>query len=161
MTTFTATYSPDDNKLRLTASARLDAATYERVKAAGFAWAPKQEQFIAPMWTPGRADLCIELAGSIDDDDGSLMQRAEDRAERFEGYEDNRRSDANNAHEAVCRIADGIPLGQPILVGHHSERRARKDAERIENGMRAAVRLFGSFTVARAAAGIQWKRGRR
>lgn len=156
MTTFTATYSPDDNKLRLTASARLDAATYERVKAAGFAWAPKQEQFIAPMWTPGRADLCIELAGSIDDDDGSLMERAEDRAERFEGYEDNRRSDANSAHEAVRRIADGIPLGQPILVGHHSERRARKDAERIENGMRAAVRLWDTaeYWKRRAAAAL-------
>jgi hypothetical protein len=42
----------------------------------------------------------------------------------------------------VDAIADGIPLGQPILVGHHSERRARKDAERIENGMRRAVRLW-------------------
>jgi tRNA(Arg) A34 adenosine deaminase TadA len=24
-----------------------------------------------------------------------------------------------------------IPLGQPILVGHHSEKRARRDADRI------------------------------
>lgn len=36
MTTFTATYSPDDNKLRLYASQRLDKETYERVRAAGF-----------------------------------------------------------------------------------------------------------------------------
>jgi protein-L-isoaspartate O-methyltransferase len=42
----------------------------------------------------------------------------------------------------VARIADGIPLGQPILVGHHSERRARKDAEKIQGGMRKAVRLW-------------------
>jgi len=34
---------------------------------------------------------------------------------------------------------DGIPLGQPILVGHHSERRARRDAERIDNGIRRMV----------------------
>ena len=59
MNTITATYSPDDNKIRLTASNRLDGATYERVKAAGFAWAPKLEQFIAPMWTPARADLAF------------------------------------------------------------------------------------------------------
>jgi predicted RNA methylase len=39
----------------------------------------------------------------------------------------------------VDAIADNIPLGQPILVGHHSEKRARRDAARIENGMRKAV----------------------
>ena len=33
-------------------------------------------------------------------------------------------------------------MGQPILVGHHSERHARKDAERIENGMRKAVKAW-------------------
>ena len=67
MTTYTATYSPDDNKLRLTASARLDADTYARVKSAGFAWAPKLEQFIAPMWTPARADLGhVDCLGNLD-----------------------------------------------------------------------------------------------
>jgi uncharacterized protein DUF3560 len=30
----------------------------------------------------------------------------------------------------------GIPLGQPILVGHHSERRHRKALERIDNKIR-------------------------
>ena len=36
MTTIAATYSPEDNKLRLYASQRLDAETYARVKEAGF-----------------------------------------------------------------------------------------------------------------------------
>jgi len=157
MTTYTATYSPDDNKLRLTASARLDADTYARVKAAGFAWAPKQEQFIAPMWTPGRADLCIELAAEIEDDDRSLMDRAEERAERFGEYEDKRGAEAVYLAEHVRKITDGIPLGQPILVGHHSERHARKDAERIENGMRKAVKAFetSAYWKARAAGALR------
>ena len=30
----------------------------------------------------------------------------------------------------------------PILVGHHSERHARKDAERIQNGMRKTVQMW-------------------
>lgn len=34
MSHYTATYSPDDNKLRLYASSRLDEETYQRVKAA-------------------------------------------------------------------------------------------------------------------------------
>lgn len=156
MTHYTATYSPDDNKIRLSASSRLDPETYARVKAAGFAWAPKQEQFIAPMWTPARADLAIELAGEIEDDDGSLIERAEDRAERFGEYKDKRASEAARAAEHVRQIADGIPLGQPILVGHHSERHARKDAERIESGMRKAVQLFDTaeYWKRRAAAAI-------
>ena len=140
--TYSATYSPEDNKLRLSASSRLDAETYARVKAAGFSWAPKQEIFVAPMWTPSREDLCLELAGEIDDEDTSLVARAEQRAERFEDYSDSRAKDAERAHSAVSAIADNIPLGQPILVGHHSEKHARRDAEKIENGMRRAVKMW-------------------
>jgi protein-L-isoaspartate O-methyltransferase len=138
----TATYSPEDNKLRLYASARLDKETYARVRAAGFIWAPKQELFVAPMWTPSREDLLLELCGEIGDEDTSLVDRAETRAERFEDYSDARATDASRAHDAVKQIADNIPLGQPILVGHHSEKHARKDAEKIENGMRRAVKMW-------------------
>jgi protein-L-isoaspartate O-methyltransferase len=141
-TVFSATYSPEDNKLRLYASSRLDADTYQRVRTAGFIWAPKQELFVAPMWTPERAELCEELAGEIGDEDTSLVDRAEQRAERFDEYSDKRAADSAQASEGVRRITDGIPLGQPILCGHHSERHARKDAERIENGMRKAVKMW-------------------
>ena len=139
---YTATYSPEDNKLRLYSSTRLDRKLYARVRGAGFIYAPKQELFVAPMWTPEREDLLIELCGEIDDEDTSLVERAEERADRFVDYKDKRISDAERAHEAVSRIADNIPLGQPILIGHHSERHARKDAERIENGMRKTVKMW-------------------
>jgi len=153
----TATYSPDDNKLRLNSATRLDRDVYDRVKAAGFAWAPKQDQFIASMWTPARADLCIELAGEIGDEDSSLIDRAEDRADRFDDYRDKRTDEAERATAQARRVADGIPSGQPILVGHHSERHARKDAERIQNGMRKAVQAFDTadYWKRRAVAAIQ------
>lgn len=138
----TATYSPEDNKLRFYPFARLSKPDYERARAAGFGWAPKQELFVAPMWTPKREDLLTEWCGEIGDEDKSLVERAEERAERFEDYSESRSDDAERAHSAVASIADGIPLGQPILVGHHSERRARKDAERIESGMRRAVKMW-------------------
>lgn len=138
----TATYSPDDNKLRLYATTRLDRETYDRVKAAGFKWAPKQDLFVAPMWTPAREDLLLELCGEIGDEDTSLAERAEERAERFADYADKRGEEAEAARQAVHRIADNIPLGQPILVGHHSERHARKDAERIRDGMKKAISLW-------------------
>ncbi len=157
MSSYTATYSPDDNKIRLYASTRLDPETYARVKAAGFAWAPKQDLFVAPMWTPGREDLALELAGEIDDEDTSLVDRAEERADRFGDYADSRRADAEQARKAVAAIADNIPFGQPILVGHHSERHARKDAERITNGMRRAVKMWetSGYWKSRAAGAIR------
>jgi predicted RNA methylase len=153
----TATYSPDDNKLRLSSATRLNRDVYDRVKAAGFSWAPKQDQFIASMWTPARADLCIELAGEIGDDDSCLIDRAEDRADRFDDYRDKRTNEAELSAAQARRVADGIPFGQPILVGHHSERHARKDAERIQNGMRKAVQAFDTadYWKRRAVAAIQ------
>jgi len=137
-----ATYSPEDNKLRLYSMSRLPKDLYERVRAAGFKWAPQQELFVAPAWTPEREDLLIELCGEVGDEDTSLVDRAEERADRFGDYADKRAGEARQAREAVAAIADNIPLGQPILVGHHSERHARRDAEKIENGMRRAVRAW-------------------
>ena len=81
-TMMTATYSPEDNKLRLYSLSRLSRELYERMKAAGFRWAPKQELFVTPMWTPDREDLLIELCGEIGDEDTSLVDRAEQRAVR-------------------------------------------------------------------------------
>lgn len=73
--TYRATYSPDDNKLRLYTRHRLDEETYARVSAAGFKWAPKQDLFVAPAWTPGREDLLMSLAGDIEDEDSTLFER--------------------------------------------------------------------------------------
>ncbi len=181
---YRATYSPDDNKLRLYAASRLDPETYKKVHDAGFRWAPKQALFVAPAWTPGREDVLLSLAGEIEDEDSTLAERQEARAERFTGYsgkrasesaredvllslageiedEDStlaerqearaerftgysgkRASESAQALDEVERLAAMIPPGQPILVGHHSERRARRDAQRIENGMKRAVMLF-------------------
>jgi len=156
MNDMTATYSPEDNKLRLYPVRRLDSETYARVKAAGYKWAAKQELFVAPMWTPAREDLALELAGEIGDEDTSLVDRAEQRADRFDGYSGKRAREAHAARNAVSALADGIPLGQPILVGHHSERHARKDAERIDSGMRKAVNLWetSQYWQARAAGAL-------
>jgi protein-L-isoaspartate O-methyltransferase len=137
-----ATYSPEDNKLRLYPAGRLPKEDYDRARAAGFIWAPKQGLFVAPMWTPKREDFLLDLAGEIGDEDTSLVARAEERADRFKDYSAARADDADQAHKAVHAITDNIPLGQPILVGHHSEKRARRDAEKIENGMRRAIKMW-------------------
>ena len=139
---YRATYSPDDNKLRLYAGGKLPSEEYTKVKAAGFKWAPKQELFVCPAWSPSAEDLLLELCSEIEDEDTSLVDRASMRAERFEEYSEKRKEDAEAAHEAVSAIADNIPLGQPILVGHHSERHARRDASRIESGMQKTIKFW-------------------
>lgn len=66
-------------------------------------------------------------------------ERLEAKMERREQWAEGRAKKAAESFSGVRRIADAIPFGQPILVGHHSERHARKDAERIHNGMARAV----------------------
>ncbi|SSI62416.1 Uncharacterised protein [Klebsiella pneumoniae] len=95
--TYRATYSPDDNKLRLYASLRLDEETYSLINKAGFRWAPKQELFVAPAWTPGREDVLLSLAGDIEDEDSTLFDRQEQRAGRFSDYSDRRAVESEQA----------------------------------------------------------------
>ena len=142
---FDATYSVEDNKLRLYASERLDPELYSRIKKAGFIFAPKQALFVAPKWTPAREDLCIELAGEITAEQSTMVERAEAKAERLEGIAARREQQSNAFYTAAEAISRRFEFGQPILVGHHSERRARKDKERMESAMKKSVELHNSI----------------
>lgn len=135
----TATYSPEDNKIRLYSTTRLDSETYARVKEAGFAWAPKQELFVAPKWTPQREDLAMELAGEIEPEEMTVAERAELKAERLDGIAHKRARQANAFQAAANELSQAFYMGQPILVGHHSERKARKTQERMHSAMSNAV----------------------
>ncbi|MHB9861930.1 DUF3560 domain-containing protein [Streptomyces sp. YIM S03343] len=66
-------------------------------------------------------------------------ERAEDRADRFSGYADGAAARSEAHRGEAHRIADSIPFGQPILVGHHSEGRARRDVKRIDDNMRKGI----------------------
>ena len=61
------------------------------------------------------------------------------KAERLREWAAKREAKSAAGFERAHTIADGIPLGQPILVGHHSEAHARRDIARIDGGMRAGV----------------------
>lgn len=66
-------------------------------------------------------------------------ERIEARLERRREWAESRERKAAEGFERARRIADNIPLGQPILVGHHSEGRHRRDIAKIDAGMRAGV----------------------
>lgn len=61
------------------------------------------------------------------------------RADRLRGWSEKRAQKSVAAFGAADRLASAIPFGQPILVGHHSEKRARRDQARIHNAMSAGV----------------------
>lgn len=65
--------------------------------------------------------------------------RAAARAERMEdrALAANKKSMAS--YQKSKSITDHIPMGQPILIGHHSERRHRRDLERSDNAMRKSI----------------------
>jgi hypothetical protein len=69
----------------------------------------------------------------------TYRERRARRADRLREWADKRRRKSEAAFTRARTIADGIPLGQPILVGHHSERHHRRDVARIDSGMRAGV----------------------
>lgn len=137
-----ATYSPEDNKLRIypdsvRVDSELDAAEYAAFKAAGYKWAAKQECFVCPRWTPTAEDWALRLAdsGEIEDEDYSPEERSADRAERFEGYRDKR------AEEAGSR-ADAFAAG-PQVFGNQSQSRAERQARRHDRHRTNAVSQWG------------------
>ncbi len=81
-------------------------------------------------------------------------ERRESRIERFENRAAAAQTESNAAYEAAHSIMEHIPPGQPILVGHHSERHHRRDLDRIDNNMRKSVEADqkASYYAARAEA---------
>jgi uncharacterized protein DUF3560 len=66
-------------------------------------------------------------------------ERRERRAARLREWAAKRTARSEVAFERAHDLADQIPLGQPILVGHHSERRHCRDLARIDGAMEAGV----------------------
>lgn len=62
-----------------------------------------------------------------------LTERAEVRADMLAERAERRHTESENYHRRANELSDLIPMGQPILVGHHSERRALRDADNIHN----------------------------
>jgi hypothetical protein len=66
-------------------------------------------------------------------------ERKADRINRYEERAAAARGESNARRKRARDIGYGIPFGQPILVGHHSEARARADMNRINNAMNKAM----------------------
>lgn len=86
---------------------------------------PKAEEAIAK--TKGEI---AEVEKSIRAPNAFELKRAA-RIDRMRSRADKLNAEAEGAFRRERQIGSAIPMGQPILVGHHSEKRHRRDLERI------------------------------
>lgn len=66
-------------------------------------------------------------------------ERLEAKLEKREEWAAKADFRSNAACNRSRQLADMIPMGQPILIGHHSERGHRAHLKRIDNAMRRSV----------------------
>jgi hypothetical protein len=122
------------------------------LKATGFRWGrsigcwfrPQSRDRAPNLYKIQQAVAGLNAAGfevnvSVDAGPRDIAQAEEDRADRAEARSE-RLADRGQRHsrEAAAHlkaqqgISDHIPFGQPILVGHHSEKRHRADLRRMD-----------------------------
>lgn len=88
----------------------------------------------------------FEVTVDIEDELRPMAEREAARSERIDARQDaldakadRKGSEAGALLGRASEMADMIPFGQPILVGHHSERRHRNHLDKIDNTMRRGV----------------------
>ena len=101
----------------------------------------------------------FDVEVSIDTTTGDREQAEKRRAERsqarvgrLEDRAGREQAKADQRYAASRKIADGIPFGQPILLGHHSQARAERDARKIRSHMEANIEHQERANAAAAAA---------
>ncbi len=66
-------------------------------------------------------------------------QRQLDKADRYDTKSDKASKSAKTTLDQVQKESDMIPLGQPILVGHHSEKRHRNHLDSMDSRRRKGL----------------------
>lgn len=131
-----ATYNITDDKLRLSLGYKPEAEEVEKLKKAGFAYWFGSKLNVAK-WSTAAEDYILSLGIEISEDD--TPDDVETRVERFSTYADNASKSAEAASAHAHNILAPIPSGQPIQLGHHSERRHRNTIKRADAAMQRAV----------------------
>ena len=92
-------------------------------------------------------DPTRELGELIEEDNGhtyseymeSEKERAAARSEKMTDRAAKAQTKSETEYQRSNNATSGIPLGQPILVGHHSERGHRRALEKSDNAMRNSI----------------------
>lgn len=87
----------------------------------------------------------------------NIQERAKAKAERYSNWAAAAESKSNQYYEASQEGKDFLSLGEPIKVGHHSEKRHRALIERNWNRMGKAVE-FSDKAVAHESKAEYWEK---
>ena len=99
-----------------------------------------------------RANTALIDATKAAEVEADAVARQEDRVAALGAKAERSAGAAYAAEDRARELAARMPLGQPILVGHHSEARIRKAYANIENASRASVAAYGEAKTAEARA---------
>lgn len=66
-------------------------------------------------------------------------ERRAEKLDRYEELANKNHIKSKSEFDHSTQLADMIPMGQPILVGHHSERGHRNHLKKIDNAMRKSI----------------------
>jgi len=119
------------------------------IRALGGVWQHEEKQYIVP---ESKRDQVAALIGNrkieVFDSEapdnafepltGDALRayrqaKADRKAERIGARAEKKSALAESLFEKEHRIADMIPFGQPVLCGHHSQRRHERDIERMNS----------------------------
>jgi hypothetical protein len=67
------------------------------------------------------------------------QERAKNKVDKLNSWADSADKKSDNAYKASNKDRDFLSLGEPIKVGHHSEKRHRKAIEQAQNNMSKSV----------------------
>lgn len=130
--TATRRYDPGSRITWLEFYARPDDETRAALKANGWRWSGyRKEWYNNRRWPTLPPRVTTEEGGECD----YSAERADRLTERAEKHATAASAAYQRSHEAVAMI----PLGQPVLVGHHSERGHRAALDRSHRAMSKSV----------------------
>jgi len=69
----------------------------------------------------------------------SYQEKRQAKIERLKELAEKHELKSTQCYQAAKQIGSFIPMGQPILIGHHSEGRHRRDLNKIDNNMRKSI----------------------
>ena len=110
--------------------------TAERLREAGF-----------------EVEVSVDAAtGDREEQEARRVAQSEQRAQAVSGRAEREESRSEARWEAGRSLAERIPFGQPILMGHHSQRSAERDRGRIARHMDASLEHAERAAAARQGA---------
>lgn len=131
-----ATVSYDDGWVRVKFDERLPREEFRQLmRDIPLRW-KRAEQGLAGPWTPEIEDTLKDKYGvELVEEEVDLLEMAMTRAEYYAGWSAGAMVRAEGRQKTADATVGNIPLGQPILVGHYSEKRHRADLEKAQRNM--------------------------